>query len=75
MFDLDEERSDSDSGNEDEDEDPIPVVKVDVNGDPLLPPIGSRRSKARQDVVREIFRKAYSLYSQSHNLCSTDPEI
>ncbi|KAN0086259.1 hypothetical protein V8E55_007393 [Tylopilus felleus] len=57
MFGKDEEQSESDD--EDGDDDSVPVVNVDINGNPLLPSVSSRRLKARQDVVREIFRKAY----------------
>ncbi|KAG6377671.1 hypothetical protein JVT61DRAFT_14437 [Boletus reticuloceps] len=54
---FDEEKSESED--EDGDNDTTPVVKVDVNGNLLLPQAKSHCLKAGQDVVCEIFRKAY----------------
>lgn len=62
---TDEATDSEDDGEESDDssDDGIPPVDVDVSGHPLLPQgVPARDVKARQDVVREIFRKAYSRF-------------
>ena len=50
----------------DEEEDEIPEVMVDVLGHPILPTCHAARLKSQQDVVREIFTKAYSMFKLSY---------
>ena len=48
------------------DEEDIPEVKVDVLGHPILPMCNVVALKSRQDVVREIFTKAYGMFDFSY---------
>lgn len=44
----------------------MPEVMVDVLGHPILPTCHAARLKSQQDVVREIFTKAYSMFKLSY---------
>ena len=51
--------------NKSDKEDEVLEVAVDISGHPILPSCRTVPLKLRQDVVREIFTKAYSKFNFS----------
>jgi uncharacterized protein YcgL (UPF0745 family) len=45
-----------------EEEDEVPEVMVDVLGNPILPTSLPKNLRSQQDLVREMFTKAYSKF-------------
>jgi len=50
-----------------DEEEEVPEVTVDASGHPVLPASYVARLKARQDVVREVFTKAYGKFELSYS--------
>ena len=48
--------------NQSEEEEDLPEIKVDILGHPILPACQAVHLKSRQDIIHDIFTKAYSKF-------------